>query len=112
MSARLNRGGDAGVDAVIAASGTKTNGIDFRASAFGGVILPATFTGTALTFEVSHDDVTYQGLYDEFGTAVSMTVAQGRSYPLPGELAGFPYFKIVSGSSEAAARTLRIVRKQ
>lgn len=82
------------------------------ATAF-GLQLPATFTGTAITFTVSGDKgTTYQTLYDVTNTAVSMTVAQGRSYDLPAELATWTHFKIVSGSAEGGARTLYVVAKR
>jgi len=107
----MNRWG--GVTTAIIASGqTKSNGVDFVDAAFGGLVLPASFTGTTLTFEVSADNTTYQALTDRYGAAISMTVAQGKSYPLPSELAGWPWFKIVSGSTEAVDRTITIVRKR
>jgi len=107
----LNRG-DTSTTATIATSGTVSSAVDFRAAAFGGIALPAAFTGTALTFQVSADNTTYQALNDRYGAAVSMTVAQGKSYPLPTELAGWPWFKIVSGSTEGGNRTIVIVRKR
>lgn len=78
-----------------------------------GLQMPAAFTGTTLTFTVSADKgTTYQALYDEFNVAVSMTVAASRSYDLPATLASWTHFKIVSGSSEGAARTLWVVGKK
>lgn len=76
-----------------------------------GVVIPSAFTGTALTFEVSANNSVYQPLYGTDGNAVSLTVAQGRSYPLPSAVLPWPYFKIKSGSAEAAQRTLVVVFK-
>lgn len=76
-----------------------------------GLVMPAAFTGTSITFEVSHDGTTYQPLYDRFNTQVSMTVAAGRSYDLPAELNVWSRWRIVSSAAEAAARTLTIVVK-
>lgn len=101
---------DAPVTATIAESGTKTGAIDNRASALCGVILPATFTGTTLTFEVcATEDGTFRALHDDDG-AISRTVAQGLAYALPDELATFPWFKIVSGSTEGSERSLTVTR--
>lgn len=97
--------------ATIANGGTTSTVIDLVDAITAGVVLPAAFTGTALTFQVSHDGTTFQALTDQYGNAVSMTVAQGKSYTIPNEVAPWPFAKIVSGSSEAAARTLWIVRK-
>lgn len=78
-----------------------------------GLQLPAAFTGTTISFTVSADGgTTYQALYDITNTLVSMTVAQGRSYDLPVELTSWKSWKIVSGSSEGAARTLWISGKK
>jgi hypothetical protein len=74
--------------------------------------MPAAFTGTTLTFQVSADGSTYQALYDSTGAnQVSMAVAASRSYDLPAELASWPYWKIVSGSAEGDARSLTVVSK-
>lgn len=96
----------------IANAGTTSDAVDAVDTALYGIILPSAFTGTSLTFTVCDTETgTYQGLYDQYGNAVSMTVAQGRSYTLPTELAPWPFFKIVSGSSEAAQRSITVVRK-
>jgi hypothetical protein len=77
-----------------------------------GLIMPAAFTGTTLTFTVCNTPAgTYQALYDVSNATVSLTVAVSRSYDLPAELSAWPYFKIVSGSAEGAARSLIIVKK-
>ena len=77
-----------------------------------GLQLPAAFTGASISFTVSADGgTTYQALYDRTNTVVSVTVVQGRSYDLPDELAAWDHFKIVSASSEGAARTLWVVGK-
>ena len=76
-----------------------------------GLVMPAAFTGTTLTFQVSADDTTYQALYDRYNVAVSMTVAVDRHYDLPTELASWHSFKLVSGSAEGAARSLVVACK-
>lgn len=78
-----------------------------------GIQLPAAFTGTTLTFSVSIDGVLYQPLYTSTsGTALSYTVAQGHYVAInPQDFYGVNYFKIISGSSEVAARTLSITLK-
>lgn len=40
---------------------------------------PAGMEGTAFTFQTSYDAITYQDLYDKFGTEVSVTVAASRN---------------------------------
>ena len=75
-----------------------------------GIIL-GTMTSTALTFTVSTErDGTFVALNNTSG-AVSLTVASSKAYKLPDDLIPFPYFKLVFGSSEAAERTVTVVRK-
>lgn len=97
---------------VIASSGTASAAVDARDYAMFQLRLPAAFTGTTLTFTTS-DAIggTYQALSDNTGTAVSLTVAQGKDYDLPSALASAHFFKVVSGSSEGAARTLTVLKK-
>jgi hypothetical protein len=100
------------VTATIANGATTSSAISVRSYSLFQLLLPAAFTGTTITFTTSGDYAgTYQALYDNTGTAVSLTVAAGRNLDLPSALASSAFFKIVSGSAEGAARTLSIVCK-
>lgn len=74
-----------------------------------GIELPAAFTGTTVTFTVASSATgTFQPLYNSAG-AVSYTVAQGRYIAIdPKDFYGVAFFKIVSGSSEGAARAFTV----
>lgn len=77
-----------------------------------GIQVPAAFTGTALTFLVS-DSATgsFFPLYNSAG-AVSYTVAPSRWLAVdPKDFASAQFFKIVSGSTEIAARVLNLMLK-
>lgn len=94
-------------------STSTSTAFDARSMAAFGLQMPSAFTGTTITFTVSADGgTTYQALYDITNTQVSMTVAASRSYDLPAELTTWTHFKIVSGSSEAAARSLVVIGKK
>ena len=98
-------------DATIAASGTTSDIVSNVGSKAVGIILPATFTGTAMTYLVAQNrGDTFIALNNSSG-AVSSTVAQNKAYKLPDDLIPFPYFKLVSGSTEGSARTIKVVRK-
>lgn len=77
-----------------------------------GIQLPASFTGTALTFTVATAvDGTYQPLYNSSGL-VSYTVAPARFIAIePKDFYGVFFFKIVSNGTEAAARALTLSLK-
>lgn len=90
------------------ASGQTTSGVvSTGGMALCGILMPAAFTGTALTFVVCNTSGgTYQPLYNSSGQ-VSYTVAASRYIAItPVDFAGVAFFKIVSGSSEGATRTL------
>jgi hypothetical protein len=72
-----------------------------------GVMLPAAFTGTVLTFLASTTESgPFQPVYNSSGQ-VSYAVAQGEYIAIdPKDFHGVAFLQIVSGSSEAALRTL------
>jgi hypothetical protein len=95
----------------IAVSTTTTPAIPTSGLSLVGIQLPAAFTSTAITFLASLDGVTYQPLYNSSG-AVSYTVAQGEFIAIkPEDFYGIPFFKIVGGTSEAAARSFSVALK-
>jgi hypothetical protein len=98
------------VPVVIASSGTVSTTATIKGGYAGAVILPGTLTGTALKFKVSADGTTFTDLYDTAGSQISYTVAASRIVALPKDtFGGFPFIQLVSGSAEAADRTLIIV---
>lgn len=78
-----------------------------------GILLPAAFTGTALTFTVSVDGTNFFPLKSTTsGSTLTYTVGQGNYYAIdPVAFYGVEFLKIVSGSSEAAARILTLALK-
>jgi hypothetical protein len=97
--------------ASIAISTTVSAAIPCNGLSLVGIQLPAAFTGTALTFQSSVDGTTYQPVYNSAG-AVSYTVAQGHFIAIdPKDFYGIVYLKIVSGTSEAAARSFTALLK-
>ena len=73
-----------------------------------GIMLPAAFTGTALTFEASIDGTNFFSVNSTTsGTPLSYTVTQGTYCAIdPKDFLGINYLKVKSGTSEGAARTL------
>lgn len=95
--------------ATIAASGTTSGEVDLRGGTLCGIHLPASFTGTSLTFTAAPaSGGTFRTLYRN-GADYSVPVAQGKYVSLdPNVFAGVQFLKIVSGSSEGGARTLTL----
>lgn len=93
----------------IANGQTVSSAFDARGFSSFGLAMPAAFTGTTLTFQVSHDNSTFQTLRYPTGSPVSMSVAASNSYSLPAPLGAWRYFKIVAGSAQAAERSFTII---
>lgn len=109
----MNRGGARGEAVTIAATTDTSDAFNARAGIIYGVIVPAGFDGASISFLVSiGPDDPFFALNDELGSIVTLSVSAGEAYTLPAALAPWPYFKIVSGSTESADRTLRIVSKR
>lgn len=89
---------------------TESDALDTNGTSLVGYVLPAAFTGTAITFKVCDTlDGTYLDLYNTDGTLISHTVAQGTAVAIsPLDFAAFRFVKFVSGSSEGADRVINI----
>lgn len=96
------------VSATILINTQETSVIETGGFCLCGILLPASFTGTAVTFEASVDGTNFFAVKSTTsGSALSYTVAQGTYAAIdPKDFQGIQYLKIKSGSSEAAARTL------
>lgn len=98
---------------VTIASGQQTSGaVDLSGCVLVGLDMPSAFTGTTVTFTVSSSQSgTYKTLYKD-GANVSVTVTASRQVVLqPADFAGVRFLKVVSGSAEAAERTITLVTR-
>lgn len=98
--------------AVIATGGTVSAALDCgQTGCLTAISLGAEFDGTTLSFQTSNDGTTYQVLNDEYGNAVSMTVAASKNYNLNLN-AFYPwrYVKFVAGEQTGATTITAIIR--
>jgi hypothetical protein len=108
MSERINQ--DHTV--TIASSGTTSGAIDLQGLGLVGIIMPAAFTGTTISFQLSNDNTTFYDVYNTDNVQLKVTVTQGRAYLLtPGDLIGVRYLKIKSGSTESGSRTITLLTR-
>ena len=93
----------------IASGAAVSSTIEHKGMARGAYQLPAAFTGTGMTFEVSNNATTWAALKNSAGTSVSsVTVAADSVLPFPTEVFNFRYFRLKSGSNEAADRSIAV----
>lgn len=99
--------------ATIGSGTTTSDAIDLQGLLVVQLIMPAALTGTAISFQSSHDNVTFQDCYNDANSLITITVAVNRTYNIdPKDFAGCRYFKIVSNASEAADRAIGIVARE
>ena len=101
----------------IANAGTTTAAVDtgllsnYSKTQLVGVTFPATMTGTTMTFQRATTETgTFTALREVGGAnAYSITVTASTTVPLdPRVFLTAPFIKLVSGSSEGAARTITL----
>lgn len=88
--------------ATILDEGTESSVIANLGAGALGFVIPA-IVGSSISFKVAPTkDGTYTALYDRANALVSVPVADDRNYAAPIELLAWPWFKIVSNSTESA----------
>lgn len=98
------------LDAAIASGGTDSNLVDLGNFRPVAIVLPSAFTGTVITPKTSFDGSTINPVYDAAGTQKTLAVAANRRVLLtPADYVGVRYLQLISGSAEAAARTVKII---
>ena len=100
------------ITATIAASGTTSGAINLSGLQVVAIDMPAALTGTTMTFTASTTlDGTYDGVQEIGGAAAySITIAASKWVGVDIRVfAGIPFLKLVSGSTEAAARTFNVI---
>lgn len=92
---------------------TASSVVECAGLTFCGVKFPAAFTGTTITFQMC-DTIggTYVPVHNAAGTAISYTIAANRYSAIdPKDFYGINFLKIISGSAQAADRTLTVSLK-
>ena len=100
-------------NAVIANGQTTSDAIDLFGTTLVGIQMPATFTGSSISFEAATTlGGTYQPITNSGGNSISATAAGGKFISIdPSDIAGVQFIKIVSDSAEGAERTLELVTR-
>lgn len=76
------------------------------------IVMPAAFTGTAVTIQSSFDGSSYQTVYVG-GSDYTVSVAASKNVPLIGlYLAHARFIKIVSNATETTARAFSIITRR
>lgn len=93
----------------IASSGTVSGALILSGTTIVVFQTPATFTGTAMTFQGSIDQGATFKVINNATEAISYTVAADGCYSLdPAFFVGYDQIKLVSGSTETGVRVIKI----
>lgn len=97
-------------DAVFSAA-TTSSVVDLERKTMLALLMPQSWTGTAVTFECSDEAAgTFTTLYKE-GANVSVAVAADKQVVLaPADFVGVRFVKLVSGSSETG--TIKVITRE
>ena len=97
------------ITATIASSGTKSTAINVYGASAGAMYIPASFTGTTVTFEGSCDDgTTFKAITNSLGNAVSQTIIADTWHTLDPQIF-YPYDQIkIVAASQGAERTILV----
>ena len=99
----------------VSANATTSSAAQCDGLLLSGIVFPATMTGTTVTFDFSFDGTNFVDVVETDGTEVEYTVTAGdvvRVDPSGWAFASLGFLRIVSGSSEAADRTINLIFKQ
>lgn len=96
------------IEATIAISTTTSGRLDLKGFQAGAIIFPAAFTGATISFEIPDGEGGWAALN---GISLTPVVSEGVALTEAQAFALGDDFRIVSASSEAAARTLFVVRR-
>jgi hypothetical protein len=100
---------------VIANGGTESAGKQLLSQHLIGLDMPAAFTGTSVTFEVSQDNVTYKPVTKDDGNAYTVTVAANKVVAINAAytalMSRYTYLRIKSNAAEGAERTIEAITR-
>lgn len=104
--------------ATIALNGSLSAAINLGGYRVAAIVMPAAWDTAAITFQGSHDGSTFQDVYNDAGTELSLTTAASRNVALRADAAAalrpFGIIKVRSGTAgspvtQTAARTLTLI---
>jgi len=93
----------------IANGATESSAIGIAGSVLTGLVIPAAFTGTSISFLAEQVDGAGFSVVKKDGVTFSYVVAAGDilKFQFPATFVGINNIKIVSNAAEAAARTVQ-----
>lgn len=89
------------LDVLMSVGETDSAAFSYKQAACGVFIVPEELTATSVSFKAAESlDGDFAAVYNSSNTLVSITVAAGRAYPLPSELAGAGAVKFVGNAEQ------------
>ena len=93
--------------ATIAVGQTTSNAVDLQGTSLTGLNIPANFSGTQLTFQVSNDGVNFGNYRNTSNALITITVTPGSAIGIvPSDFASWRYIKFISGTTQATTNAI------
>jgi hypothetical protein len=95
---------------VIEDGATESGVLRIESQAIIGIVTPASFEGTRIKFQVSHDNATYYTLTDpDDGNDVAIVAASSEAYAVDHALTrAWKFVKLVAGTAQTGDATLQV----
>lgn len=99
------------ISATIANTATESAAIDISGTTLVGFIIPATFQGTSISFQVSIDGATFYNLDDYQGNAVTVSgITAGRAVNWQkSDLSPWQYLKLIAGLAQTSDISIQCI---
>ncbi len=98
----------------VTVGGTQSGSVDCRGYVPVGLIVPSTFDGSLITWQASPDNVSYFAVYEYANgaspNAVVQTVLATTAVPIPSEVQGWNFIRVVCGTAQASTDTIFTVQ--
>lgn len=99
------------ISATIANTATESASIDISGTTLVGFVIPASFQGTTITFQVSIDGTTFHALDDYLGNTVTISnITAGNAVNWQKtDLSPWQYLKLIAGSAQTSDISIQCI---
>lgn len=101
----LTKTSETAVSAAVGSGNTIGTAVDQRGYSTAALLIPNTFDGTVINFEVSSDNATWYDLYDINGERVKITTAASRAAYVPAEVTQASFWRVECVTTQATTST-------
>lgn len=100
------------IETTIQSGQTTSSVIALKGVTLKTIIVPSSFDGTQLTFQISDDGTNFYDYYNIDDLEVALTCSPGRAYgTFANDFFSVSFLKITSNATESATRTIKLITR-